>query len=309
MDAQYPLGNFLTLPNKVSTFGIATPNDYSECRRIMRNASKNYSNASYYLPSEKLHHVEALYALMRVGDDLVDVSHAGFSSPFEAIDDWEHQYWSAFEHGDSPHPVLRAYLDTAIKFSIPPENMAPYFRAMREDLTITRFPTFDDLLHYMDGSAIPVGRAMTYILGTKSQYNLVDALPGADSLSVAMQLSNFWRDIGEDWQKGRIYIPFAEMQQYGYSERDLAEGKVNDQFKSLLEFQFERTEHYYNHARKSVLMLATGQWAVMSALEIYRAILGDIRNNQYNVFTRRAGTNRLHKARLALRAYWQLRWA
>ena len=300
--------NPLYLPaGDIPARGIASAEDYVACREIMRSASKNYSSASNYLPADKQPHVEALYALMRVGDDRVDVTHNGFHSPLEAIDDWEREYWTAFESGDSPHPVLRAYLDTSFKFGIPSETMAAYFRAMREDLTITRFPTFDELLHYMDGSAIPVGRAMTYILGVNPPHTLEKALPGADSLSVAMQLSNFWRDIGEDWRLGRIYLPLEDMQFFHYTEEDLAAHRINNNLVHLLEFEFERTETYYAAARQSVQMLASGQVAVMSALEIYRAILQDIRNNRYNVFTRRAGTGALKKISLVARAFWLVR--
>lgn len=287
--------------------GIASAEDYAICRQIMRSASKNYSSASNYLPADRQAHVEALYALMRVGDDRVDVSHQGFQSPEEAINDWEREYWKAFETGDSPHPVLRAYLDTSYKFGIPSETMAAYFRAMREDLSITRFPTFDDLLHYMDGSAIPVGRAMTYILGVNPPHTLEKTLLGADSLSIAMQLSNFWRDIGEDWRLGRIYLPLEDMQFFHYTEEDLAAQKINNNLIHLLEFEFERTESYYLTAQQSVQMLASGQVAVMSALEIYRAILQDIRDNRYNVFTRRAGTGALKKLSLVARAFWMVR--
>jgi phytoene synthase len=305
---QTPSIKQLYLPSGETTGkGIATPEDYAACRQIMRNASKNYSSASNYLPGDKLAHVEALYALMRVGDDRVDVTHTGFKSAMEAIDDWEREYWKAFENGDSPHPVLRAYLDTSLKFGIPSETMQAYFRAMREDLTITRFPTFDDLLHYMDGSAVPVGQAMTYILGVKPPHTLEKALPGADSLSVAMQLSNFWRDIGEDWRRGRVYLPVEDMQYFRYTEEDLAAHRINNNLVHLLEFEFERTESYYTAARESVQMLASGQVAVMSALEIYRAILQDIRNNRYNVFTRRAGTGTLKKLSLVARAFWLVR--
>lgn len=305
---QTPSINQLYLPSGERTSqGIASAEDYAVCRQIMRNASKNYSSASNYLPADKLAHVEALYALMRVGDDRVDVTHDGFQSAMEAIDDWEHEYWKAFESGDSSHPVLRAYLDTSLKFGIPSETMAAYFRAMREDLTITRFPTFDELLHYMDGSAIPVGRAMTYILGVNLPHTLEKALPGADSLSVAMQLSNFWRDIGEDRRLGRIYLPLEDMQFFRYTEEDLAAQRINNNLVHLLEFEFERTETYYAAARQSVQMLASGQVAVMSALEIYRAILQDVRNNRYNVFTRRAGTGALKKLSLVARAFWLVR--
>lgn len=285
---------------------IATPDDYAACRQVMRAASKNYSSASNYLPAERLKHVEALYALMRVGDDRVDVTHQGFSSALEAIDDWERTYWHAFERGDSPHPVMRAYLNTAMTCGIPKEVMANYFRAMRDDLTITRFPTYANLLSYMEGSAIPVGRAMTYILGVRPPWSLVAALPGADALSVAMQLSNFWRDVDEDLQRGRIYIPQEDMERFGVKESDLSGRILSRNFIDLLDFEFERTEGYYRQAGVSVKMLASGRWAVMSALEIYRAILSEIRARKYNVFSGRVGASGIHKLALAIKSYWHV---
>ncbi|MDX1600840.1 MAG: phytoene/squalene synthase family protein, partial [Anaerolineales bacterium] len=201
---------------------VSSRQDYAYCRAVMVQASKNYTYASRFLPSRARPHVEALYALLRVGDDRVDVSHAGFSSPQAAIDDWERRYHRAFEQGDSEHPVLRAYVHTAYKFEIPERVMQPYFRAMRDDLSVTRFSTFSDLLGYVEGSAVPVGRAMTYILEVREPYNFDQALRSADQLSIAMQLSNFWRDIGEDWQRGRVYIPQQDLAEFGVKEGDLA---------------------------------------------------------------------------------------
>lgn len=307
MEVNFPLLQTRTLAGKDIIPGIASTNDYAICRQIMRSASNNYSSASNYLPKEVLHHVEALYALMRVGDDRVDVSHDGFNSRLEAIEDWETSYYHAFENCQSQHPVMRAYLNTATLFNIPMEIMSPYFRAMKDDLSVIRFPKFEDLLHYMDGSAIPVGRALTYILGTREPYTIHQALPGADSLSIAMQLSNFWRDIAEDWQRGRIYIPLEDMQFFNYSEDDLNSNRLNDEFISLLEFQISRTESYYAKARESVKMLASGRWAIMTALNIYQAILTSIRANRYDVFKQRARASEIEKLRLALNAYWMLR--
>ncbi len=275
--------------------------DYATCRQIMQAASKNYTFAGLFLPPDKRPHVEALYAVMRVGDDRVDVAHPGFISPLEAIKDWETSYWRAFETGDSPEPVLRAYLHTCQKFDISPDLLAPYFRAMREDLTITRFPTFDHLLHYMDGSAITVGRVMVHILGTKTR-RVRDAFPAADALSIAMQLSNFWRDIGQDWRLGRVYIPQEDLAFFEYSESELAAGKMTPNFIRLLEFEMKRTERYYQQAREGINLLASGQWGVMCGLEIYSAILTDIRRSQYAVFARRAGANTLQKMVLAVKA-------
>lgn len=298
---------YLTCAEAEPRTAIASPEAYAFCRLVMQAASKNYTYASLFLPVERRPFVEALYAFFRVGDDRVDVSHAGFASKQAAIDDWERTYWRAFEMGGSAHPVMQAYLDTALRFSIPTETMTPYFRSMREDLTITRFPTFDALLHYIEGSALPVGRAMTHIMGVRAPHQLADALPGADSLSTAMQLSNFWRDIGEDWRLGRVYLPQDDMERFGVSEDDIAAGRVTPRLIELLGFEIERTEGYYRHARQAVPMLAHGRWGVQCGLEMYRGILTGIRQQRYDVFTRRAGPGKLDKATLGLRAWWNSR--
>ncbi|MBN2146973.1 MAG: phytoene/squalene synthase family protein [Anaerolineales bacterium] len=286
---------------------IAAPEDYQICRQVMHSASKNYSFASDFLPKSKRHHVEALYAFLRVGDDRVDVSHDGFASPLAAVEDWERMYWQAFESENSPHPVMRAYLNTAHENRIPADVMAPYFRAMKEDLTITRFQTFADLLHYMEGSAMTVGRAMTYIMGVRPGYNFAQVLPYSDALSIAMQLSNFWRDIAYDWSLGRVYIPQEDLVRFGVREADIAAHCLTPQFIDLLEFEIRRTESYYETARHGVPMLAAGKWGVMSGLEVYRSILTIIRRRHYDVFGRRASATKLHKLVLVGRAWWQTR--
>jgi phytoene synthase len=285
---------------------VASGQDYAICRQVMRQASQRYSFASNFLPAEKRRHVEALYAFLRVGDDRVDVSHRGFSSPQAAIEDWEQTYWRAFETGESHDPVLRAYLNTALEFNIPQETMAAYFRAMKEDLSITRFPTFKHLLHYMEGSAVPVGRGMTYILGTRPPYHIQAALPYADSLAIAMQLSNFLRDIGQDYRIGRIYLPQEDLDRFGVSESDLEQGRVTPQFIQLMEFEMKRALSYYARAIQGVSMLAAGRWGVMSGLAIYRAILADIRRIRYDVFNRRADISKPAQLALVGWSWWQV---
>jgi phytoene synthase len=285
---------------------LASAEDYTYCHQVMLGASNNYSFASNFLPSDKRPHVDALYAFLRIGDDRVDVSHDGFNSPLEAIEDWESVYWKAFENGDSPHPVMRAYLATALTCDIPAKTMKSYFRAMKEDLVKTRFDNFGELLHYMDGSAVPVGRAMTYILGVEAPYTYAEALQHADALSIGMQLSNFWRDIGQDWQIGRVYIPQEDMHAHGVGEADLAAGKVKPNFIELLEFEIERAEDYYNTARDGIPMLASGQWGVMSGLLLYESILTSIRANKYDVFSQRARTNLAQKILLIANAWLKI---
>jgi phytoene synthase len=282
----------------------ASQEDYAICSQVMQGASNNYSFASRFLPREKLDHVEALYAFLRVGDDRVDVSHNGFASPLAAIDDWEQAYWHAFQTGGSPDPVMRAYLHTASAFCIPAELMSAYFRAMKADLTVTRFDTFADLMAYIEGSAMVVGRAMTHIMGTRGGLSFAEVMPYADALSIAMQLSNFWRDVAYDWSIGRVYIPQEDLRHFNVSEADLAEGRVTAQFAALMEFEIQRTEAYYRQARLGVPMLAAGRWGVMSALEVYRAILAGIRRNRYDVFRHRAGTSTPRKLALLASAGW-----
>jgi len=285
--------------------GLASAMDYQVCREIMRSASKNYSFASVFFPKALLPHVEALYALMRVGDDRVDVSHGDFSSPHHAIEDWEACYWQAFERGESSQPVMRAYLNTAIRYQIPKEIMAPYFRSMRDDLTVNRFPTFADLLYYIEGSAMPVGRAMTHILGVRPPFKIQEVIHYADSLSVAMQLSNFWRDIGADWKRQRIYLPQEDMDRFNFSEEDLAASRITNELINLLEFQFLRTNQFYSDALHGIGRLASGRWAVLCGLKVYQAILGTIRHNQYDVFNHCAEPRHTLKLRLALSSWWQ----
>ncbi|MBK5107035.1 MAG: phytoene/squalene synthase family protein [Anaerolineales bacterium] len=287
--------------------GIASSKDYAYCHEIMSAASNNYSFASNFLPRTKRPHVDALYAFLRIGDDRVDVSHEGFSSPRVAIDAWEETYWRSFESGDSPEPVMRAYLNTAVANGIPANTMSPYFRAMRDDLEKKRFSTFDELLYYMDGSALPVGRAMTYILGVHEPFTYSEALLRADALSIAMQLSNFWRDIGQDWHIGRVYLPQEDMEIFEVSEQDLAAERLSSGFIDLLEFEMSRTEEYYNLASEGVPMLTTGQWGVMSSLLIYQTILRSIRENKYDVFSCRARTNLAQKFVLMFKAWYQIR--
>jgi 15-cis-phytoene synthase len=165
-------------------------------------------------------------------------------------------------------------------------------------------------MHYMEGSAIPVGRAMIRILGLRSSQNsaqqAAQAMAGADSLAVAMQLSNFCRDVGQDWSLGRVYLPQEDLRRFEYTEADLAAGRVSPRFVDLMEFQFARIEGYYRAARSAVRLLAGGRWGVMAGLEIYRGILNAIRQNGYDVFRRRAAPGRWRKAGLALRALWQV---
>lgn len=286
---------------------IASAEDFAESRRIMHQASRNYTFASAFLPPHKRGYVEALYAFLRVGDDFVDVSPGEHGSPRAAIEEWESLYRRGFQMGTSRHPVIRAYLETARRFSIPEAVMDPYFRAMRADLTVSRFANYSELVHYVEGSAMPVGRAMTYILGVRNGHPFAEALARADSLSIAMQLSNFLRDIGEDWDRGRVYLPQDEMRQYGVIEDDLAARRSSPALGHLLRFQADRIEGYYRYAYAGVKMLAAGRWGVLSGLYVYRGIVQALRRAQYDPFQRRLRAGDPHKLAMVAWAWLKSR--
>jgi phytoene synthase len=147
---------------------------------------------------------------------------------------------------------------------------------------------------------------MTYIVGVRAPYKVEQTLSFADSLSIAMQLSNFWRDVGQDYRIGRIYLPLEDMELFGVSEGDLRAGRITPAFVDLMEFEMARTEEYYRHAAQGVPRLAAGRWGVMAALEVYRAIHAGIRRNGYDVFSKRATTSKAQKLGLAVRAQWRL---
>ena len=269
----------------------------------MLAASKNYSFASRFLPRAVLRHVEALYALMRVGDDRVDVTYAGFDSPLAAIADWERTYWQAFETGHSDHPIMRAYLASASACGIPAAVMAPYFRAMKEDLTVTRYPTFADLLHYMEGSALPVGRGND--LHSRSPTALHDRRDATlrrrplDRHAAQQLLARHRAGLAD---RPGLFARLKIWRVSGSPRPTSRQHGSRLTSSRCWSSRSQRTEAYYRNARIAVRRLATGRVGVMAALEVYRGIHAAIRRNGYDVFTRRAGTTRLQKLGLALRA-------
>ena len=277
--------------------------DYQVCRQVMRNASSNYWWATRVCPKDKIFHIEAIYAVLRIGDDLVDDSRVKPNSRRRAIESWREQYWNAFESGSSNNAVLRAFLHTAQTFRIPPELLTPFFASMIADTEKTRYSSFEELMLYMEGSAFPAGRLFSYVFGTRTGY-IPDAFPISDSLAIAMQLTNFIRDIEEDYRRGRVYLPLSELEEFNCKANDLEDPNSNPLLKNFLRFQVDRALEYYTIVERNVSETwETSHWAIMSALYLYRYILFDIINNDYNVHTRRAGSSTPKKFYLLAKAW------
>ncbi|HWD41595.1 MAG TPA: phytoene/squalene synthase family protein, partial [Fimbriimonas sp.] len=212
---------------------------------------------------------------------------------------YEHELTLGFQ-GVCPHdPALRAFCDVAGECAIPLEEPMRFLGAMRSDLTIRRYATYEDLRSYMRGSAAAVGVMMCSVLGASQNEIAVHA---AKSLGEAMQLTNFLRDVGEDASRGRIYLPEEDLTAFGVSEQDVLDGRITPGFTDLMKFQIDRARSLYRSAEKGVALLPkNSRKAVRLAAILYSRILSRIEAGGYDVFQSRARTSKAEKMTVAAR--------
>ena len=255
---------------------------YELCARIAAHHSKSFSMASGLLPEEKRSAVRALYAFCRTVDDIVDEgSLIGRSVELD--------YWRGLVKGlVHPRPddlVGQAWTDARSRYHIPTHYALQLIDGVSSDLGRVRYQTFDELTTYCYGVASTVGLMSMYIVGFKSN----TAAPYAIKLGVALQMTNILRDIGEDFRNGRIYLPVQELDAFGISENDLANGQVNERWRAFMKFQIKRTRRLYAEAAQGIKYLERdGQMSIGAASDFYQGILEAIENNDYDVFSMRA---------------------
>lgn len=262
---------------------------YKQAERITSEHSKSFYFASALLPEEKRSAVRALYAFCRTVDDIVDES-------MDMERETQLDYWRrmveavSFSDGDL---VAAAWADTLARYHIPRHYALQLIDGVARDLIQTRYQTFDELATYCYGVASTVGLMSMYIVGFHSS----DAVPYAIKLGVALQMTNILRDVGEDYQTGRLYLPREELTFYGIREQDIAKGTVTDNWRQFMKFQIERTRQLYEASWEGVKMLEReGQFAIGAASVFYQGILDEIEKNDYDVFTRRASLSTWGKA-------------
>jgi squalene synthase HpnC len=212
-----------------------------------------------------------------------------------ALLDWWQAELEACYSGTPTHPVMVALQETIQTFDIPPEPFLKLIEANRMDQRIQRHPTYAELLHYCDHSANPVGHLFLYLFG----YRDPERQRLADATCTALQLANFWQDVARDYRKGRIYLPQEDMERFGYSEAELAQGVANDSFRRLLAFEVERAMALF---REGAALVDTLQDAVKLDVALFTrggvAVLDAIRRQDYDVLTRRPSLSRARKAAL-----------
>jgi phytoene synthase len=278
---------------------------YEQARKINAVHGKSYYWATQLLPTHKRKATHALYAFFRLADDIVDnpetLTKQGHCEAKVAFDKFEEEWITGLSSGECSNPALYAAISTMHDFKIPQQYSFDFLNAMRMDLLKNRYYTFDDLSNYMYGSAACVGLMMSYILGFKEESQLMQL----SNLGVAMQLTNFLRDIDEDYHSyGRIYIPLEDLDQFNLSETDIAERRFTNSWKMMMEFEADRAEILY---RNSSLVIGNldrdGQFPVRLASVLYSAILGKLREQNWNVFAGRASTSAFEKFMLTLKTF------
>ena len=261
---------------------------YEACRRLNASHGRTYYLATLLLPAWKRPYVHALYGFARYADEIVDDLGSTLSDQDKAdwLTGWGEQFVADVAAGGSEHPISRAVVDTVRRWDIPMAHVEAFLHSMRMDLTVTSYRTWDDLMVYVHGSAAVIGLEMVPVLEPVVPREVAE--PYAADLGVAFQLSNFIRDVGEDLQRGRVYLPGEDLDAFGVTRGHLEHGVVDGPVRRLLAFEVARTREIYRSARQGVRLLhPTSRPCIETALALYGGILDEVEAADYRVLDRR----------------------
>ncbi len=210
------------------------------CARLARTHYENFSVASWFLPSRLRQHFFNVYAYCRISDDLGDEV-GDTTASLELLDQWQLELDACY-NGIPKHPVFVALAETVRQFDIPKHEFSDLLIAFRQDQTITRFETFNDVLAYCKYSANPVGHLVLYLCG----YRDPERQQLSDFTCTALQLANFWQDVTTDYAKGRIYLPLEDLRRFNVTEDDIARAQNTPDFSSMMKFEVERARDWFH---------------------------------------------------------------
>ncbi len=276
--------------------------DLLHCQQIFREYSRTYYYSSHFFPTRIRNNVYALYAFFRTPDEYVDNP---VGDPVQAIARFRAEHEQAWATGESASPVLRSFIATAQAFDIPKAWADAFLEAMAMDLTISRYATYEDLCRYVYGSAEVVGLMMAQVLGVPQE-----GLSAARELGHAMQLTNFYRDIGEDWARGRIYVPLEDMERFGVREREWNARVDPQKFGALMHHLAVRNTAQYRQAhdglrliprqcRMAVALSSIGYQRTLQCIErdpmvVWRARISHSRTDYLSILFRAANAAYVH---------------
>ncbi|CAB4533448.1 MAG: phytoene/squalene synthase family protein [Actinobacteria bacterium] len=297
--------------DELTAAGISDPAlraSYAECKRLNSLHGKTYYLATLLLPPEKRPFVHALYGFARYADEIVDDLNSTLSDDEKAaeLSTWGSQVLADIKSGVSHDHIGRALVDTVNRFEIPIAHFEAFMKSMTMDLTVSEYQTFEDLMEYVYGSASVIGLQMVPILGASSP----DANIAAEKLGTAFQLANFIRDVGEDLDRGRIYLPIDELKSHGVTHEMLEARVLTPQIKSALKEQIARVRRLQKEAAPGIKLLAPqSQACIEAASELYCGIVDEVEKIDYQIFDKRAKTSTWRRIKVAFPALLRARAA
>ena len=297
--------------DELTAAGIIDPQlraSYQECKRLNSLHGKTYYLATLLLPPAKRPHVHALYGFARYADEIVDDLSSTLSEEEKAaeLESWGKGVLADIKTGTSKDHIGRALVDTVQRFAIPIEYFEAFLHSMTMDLTVSQYQSYDDLMEYVYGSASVIGLQMVPILGG----NIEQANECAQKLGTAFQLANFIRDVSEDLDRGRVYLPIEELQSHGVTSEMLEAKVLTPQIKSALKEQIERVRRLQREATPGIAYLSPESRAcIEAASELYCGIVDEVEKIDYEIFKTRAKTSTWRRIKVALPAYLRARQA
>jgi squalene synthase HpnC len=267
------------------------------CRRLARTHYENFSVATWFLPKRLRQHFFNVYAYCRISDDLGDEV-GDTAASLELLDQWQTELDACY-NGSPRHPVFVALAETVRSFDIPKHEFSDLLRAFRQDQTVTRFETFDDVLAYCRYSANPVGHLVLYLCG----YRDSERQQLSDFTCTALQLANFWQDVSVDYAKGRIYLPLEDLRRFSVSEQDIADQRNTPEFCAMMKFEVERARDWF---RQGLPLVARVDRELAVDLDLFtrggQEILNAIERQGFAVLGRRPAISKTRRLALVTRA-------
>ena len=278
----------------------AIAESYAWCEQVARTQAKNFYYSFLLLSKEKRSAMCAIYAFMRYCDDLSDDE--GIADRAAAIAQWRNDLTAALANGaangNAPkHPVWPAFVDTVKRFKVPHQYFFDMIDGVSSDLEPRRIQTFDELYDYCYHVASVVGLTIIHIFG----FSDPRALELAEKCGIAFQITNILRDVREDLEKQRVYLPLADLQKFQVSAETFG---PPERFRELMQFEAERARDYYKQSAPLVAMVDKGSRASLAALiAIYSTLLNRIVESNYDVLSRRIRLSAAQKIWLLVRSW------
>jgi phytoene synthase len=277
---------------------------YSVCRHIARSAAKNFYYGFMVLPAAKRDALSAVYAFMRRADDIADDPAIPQDQRCAKLKDWMESLRRVAQGEKTDDPVLLALADAQKRYNIPLELLEKLVHGTAMDVAQSgpalQYETFDQLHDYCYHVASVVGLICIRIFGYRDPR--AEAL--AERTGIAFQLTNIIRDVKEDWEMGRVYIPREDLNSFGLEPHVFRNGAAATALRPVLAFEARRAREYYRSAEELLPLIDDdSQPALWTLVEIYRRLLGRIAQRNYDVFSQRVGLSTTEKLSVLARGF------